>query len=111
MPLARAAQDAQKTHHADRDKDTVVDEQPGLLRKADLRLWFCKSSLTCQGQQDVGHDTSAQAGEDDDPKGDVGEIIGALGVEAGAGIFVGELEESACSPAGAREAKVCKGKE
>lgn len=82
-------------YHAERPKDTIVKEQPGLLAEASQDLTLDDALQSGKGGQDVFHGAGAQACEEDDAESDEVGVVETNAVFFRLMVVVGEVEELA----------------
>jgi hypothetical protein len=84
-----------RAYHAERPKDAVVYQQPGLLAEPRQGLSLGDALEPGEWRQNVFHDAGAQAGEEDNAEGDEVCVIGANAISSRLFVVVGEVNELA----------------
>ncbi|KAL8709984.1 MAG: hypothetical protein Q9225_007370 [Loekoesia sp. 1 TL-2023] len=66
---------SEQTHHAKGPEDSVIDQDPSLLRKPGLLFLLVKAHQLRKGCKNIVHDHRTEAAEDDDPVDDQKRVV------------------------------------
>jgi hypothetical protein len=99
------------THHAQGPEASIVDQKPSLLSESRQVLLARNATLLGQWCEEIVHDRSSEARENDDPIDDHPDIVPSCRVLARCGIVVGKLKELPGMSPSAWEAQMGEGQQ